>query len=214
MIKSRMLWAIALFAGTGLSLTALRQVHATHATPRSTDSTNWVRYSAHYTEQVSTRDTSGNETQKQTLKEEFRSDDGDLLTVVKDNGKEISGKLWLADGRKFTLDYVNKKAIETEQSPRRHPFVPPDPTLGAKTISGLNCLIYPIHMHVDNTNGTICVDMGDDIIGEVEIHSDNNGVHQDYVNTLTWIDLKSPIDLSIFGIPERFTKVAPSNDSH
>ncbi len=211
MTQSRMLWAIALIAAAGLLLSARSQLPVTHAMRHSTDSENWVKYSAHYTEKVSTTDTSGNQTEKLTLTEEFRSENGDLLTVVKDHGQQIRGTLWLADGHRFSLNYINKTAMEMEPSPRKHPYVPPDPILGTKTISGVNCAIYPLHGQLENGDGTICVDMQDDILAELEVHSDAEGLHQDLVTTLSWIDLRSPVDPSLFRIPDGFETIVPAN---
>ncbi len=190
----------------------LPKIGTSRSGPHATDGQTWVKYSAHYTEKVSTRDARGTQTNKTTLKEEFRAKDGTLLTVVKENGQAVSGKLWLADGHRFSLDYLKNIATEEGEWPRKHPFVPPDAILGTKTIAGVNCVIYPLHMH--DGNGTICADMDDDILGEVEIHSDVGGIHQDYVNELTWIDLNSPVDPSLFRIPDGFTTLAPSTRQH
>ncbi|MGA8230616.1 MAG: hypothetical protein WB795_03960 [Candidatus Acidiferrales bacterium] len=206
--------------GLALFLTAGQHVNVTHATPKTSDSGRWVSYSAHYTETVSTRDASGVATDKQTFTEEVRSEDGAFLSVVKENGQAISGKLSQADGHGFSLDYLKKRAIDDGVSPRRHPFVPPDPILGTKVILGVTCDIYPLHMHLGNvtdngkTNGTICVDMNADIIGSVEIHSYIAGIRQDYTKQLTWIDLNSPVDPSTIKVPDGFTTLVPSTGQH
>lgn len=176
----------------------------------TTDSTRWVRYSARYTETVHTRDSSGAVTQKQTLSEEVRSDDGAVLTVVKVGGKNMSGKLRESNGQMFSLDYLAKKAVLTGQSPLRHPYVPPDEPLGTRTIANVSCTLYPLHMTGMSGNGTICVNMDDDILARVEVHSDSgSGTQQDYVKELTWIDMTSPVDPSGLKVPDGFTKLVP-----
>jgi len=100
------------------------------------------------------------------------------MTIIKNNGPRVSGKLWMADGRQFSLNYANQTAREIEPFPRRHPTVPPDPILGSKSISGVNCLIYPVYGGGRRGMGTICVDIKDDILGEHELHIDESGIHQ------------------------------------
>ena len=168
----------------------------------------WVPYSANYTETVSIRGSSGSPTQNQTLSEEIRSDDGTLLTVVTVGGKKMSGKLWQASGQMFSIDYLSKRAVLTGKLPRRHPFTPPDASLGTKTIAGIQCTVYPLH--TKNGNGTICVDMDNDLIASAETHTDSAGVHQDYVKQLTSINLTSPINNSTLQIPTGFTQLVPS----
>lgn len=216
MTKLLKLLSVTLVLVAVVFLIARRQVDVTHATPKRSDPTKWVSYSAHYTEKVSTRDASGVTTDNLELTEEVRSEDGALLSVLKENGQPISGRLHQADGQMFSLDYVKKQAIHDGVSPRRHPFVPPDPVLGTKTILGVVCDIYPIHMHLGNGggNGTICVDMAADIVVSVEMHSDTAGVHRDSIKELTWIDLNRAVDPSTIKIPDGFTKLVPSTEQH
>lgn len=198
-MKSRSFWMVTLLALSGFLLAAQAQ---------ETIGTKWAQYSAHYTETVSTPSSSGNPTHKQTLTDEIRSQDGAVLTVVKIDGKATSGKLWLASGQMFSLDYLTKRAVSQGQSPRQHPSVPPDAPLGTQTIAGIQCVVYPLHMN--NGNGTVCVDQQDDILGRIEVHTDSGGVRQDYVKELTWIDLNSPVDSSKLRVPDGFTQLTPS----
>jgi hypothetical protein len=171
-------------------------------------STRWVPYSAHYTETVSIQKSASTPSTTETLTEEWRSDTGSMLTVVKVGGTRTSGKLWQASGQRFALDYLSKKAISTGNSPRRHPFVPPDAPLGTRTMAGIQCTLYPLH--VSQGSGTICVDMDNDILANTEMHTDIAGVRQDYVKQLTWIDLTTPVDETSLQIPPGFTKLLPS----
>jgi hypothetical protein len=70
------------------------------------DGGRWVSYTAQCTETVTTRDASGATTSKQTLTDELRSEDGAVLSIVKENGQATSGRLWQADGHKYSLDYI------------------------------------------------------------------------------------------------------------
>jgi hypothetical protein len=168
----------------------------------------WVPYIAQYTESVSVRSSSGNTTQNQTFSEETRSSDGAVLTVVKVGGQPSSGKLWEASGQRFSLDYLSRTVVSTGNSPRQHPFIPPDAPLGSKTIAGIQCTLYPIYTKAGT--GTICVDINNDIMVSAETHTDIAGMHQDYVKQLTTIDLTTPIDNSRLQVPAGFTKVVPS----
>jgi hypothetical protein len=200
MTMLRKLWLIALLVSAGSFLVAQQLTAGT---------TRWVPYSAHYTETVHTRDSSGAETQKLTLSDEIRSDDGAKLTIFKVDGKNMSGRLHESNGQMFSLDYLNKRAVLTGQSPLRHPYTPPDKPLGTRTIAGVTCTLYPVHMRTKGS-GTVCVDMEDDIMGKLEIHSDSAaGVHEDYVMELTSIDLTSPVDSSTMKVPNGFTKLVP-----
>jgi hypothetical protein len=202
----RKLWSVALLLQAGSFLAAQQPI---------TGSTRWVQYSAHYTETIHTRDSSGAETQKQTLIEEVRSDDGTMLTVFRVDGKTTSGRLRESNGQVFSLDYPTKRAVLTGQSPLRHPYVPPDKPLGTRTIAGVSCTLYPVHMLQLQGNGTVCVNMDDDILARLERHTDSAaGLHQDYVKELTWIDLTSPVDSSSLTVPNGFTKLVPETGQH
>jgi hypothetical protein len=203
MTYSRCLWVLSLLLPGGLLLAASAQAG---------NGQRWVPYSAHYTETVSSPDSSASPANRQTFTEEFRSNDGSTIKVVKVDGKSISGRLWLASGQQFSLDYPAKRAVFEGQSPRRHPYVPPDAPLGTMTLAGLTCTVYPIHMA--SGHGTVCVDMEDDILGRIEVHMDSDGVRQDYVTELTWIDLISPVDSSWLKVPPGFTTLVPSAAKH
>jgi len=174
MSKSSRLWATLFLSTVASVAVVLRQVDTVHAMQGS-EGANWVGYSALDVETMSTIDAAGKQTEKLTVIEEFRSSDGFLLTIIKSNGPRVRG---LADGRQFSLDYANQTAREIEPFPRRHPTVPPDPILGSKSISGVNCLIYPVYGGGRRGMGTICVDIKDDILGEHELHIDESGIHQ------------------------------------
>jgi hypothetical protein len=80
------------------------------ATLHAADETRWVPYSAHYTEAVSSSGPSGN-TSKHSVLDESRSEDGSMLSVSKVEGREVKGKLWLANGEVDDLDYTRQQAI-------------------------------------------------------------------------------------------------------
>jgi hypothetical protein len=85
-----------------------------------------------------------------------------------------------------------------------HPLVPPDPVEGTKTFAGVTCEVYPLHGQFE---GSICVDMKNDILGEVQSRWEQDGVRHDHLRQLTWIDLKNAPDATLFRIPDDFMTV-------
>ncbi len=167
----------------------------------------WVQYSAHYKTTYSSRDSSGNQTRQELQEEESRSADGALLTVGTNGGERTSAKLWQADGQVFSLDYQRRQAVPIAHSPRTHLPTPPQAPLGTKSISGLECTVYPVHVH--DGSGNICIDFADDIILRQETHMNAGGLQQDIVREITSVDLNTPVNASGMSIPDGFTTLAP-----
>jgi hypothetical protein len=180
------------------------------AVPAGAQSANdkWVPYSAHYKETIASKDTSGNVVRKQALSDQKRAEDGAMMTIVSKNGQTVSAKIWQSDGKKIDLDYGREQAFAAGQSPRKHLGIPAGTPIGADTVAGLRCSIYPVHMA--SGGGSICVDVTDDIMAKEELHFEAGGVHQDYSIELTSIDLMTPVNSSEFKIPNGFKSVTAS----
>lgn len=169
-------------------------------------SVQWVPYQARYVETSSTTDSTGHVTTRRAVVDETRARDGSLLTAQTEGGQLKSGKLWLADGQTYSLDYLQKRAIPGKQMVRHHSYVPPAPPTGTSTVAGVPCAVYPI-LHLRDGHGTICVDQSDDIPMRVEVHMDAGGIRTEYVKEVTSIDFS--VDAKV-GMPEGFVPLVPA----
>jgi hypothetical protein len=173
----------------------------------------WVPYSADYRESVVAKDAAGKVVeQKETTTFEKRAGDGAVMTTSKKNGQDVSARIWQADGKSIEISYAREQASVAGQFPRRHLGIPPGTPIGADTIAGLRCTVYPVHM--SNGGGTVCVDVTDDIMVKEELNFESGGLNQKYLKEITAIDLTTPVNSSEFKVPAGFKVMAGPQPAH
>ena len=174
--------------------------------PRSGNS--WVPYTAIFTESSTLKDASGHETRTQKTMKQTQSADGSQRTVYLQNGQPVGGKLISANGDMYSLDFNNKQATPIgNKGPRGHSKIPKQAPLGTETIANLTCTVFPMQARgaaAGTTTGSICVDTADDVPLKLEIHNDDQGMRQDYVQQVTSITLYPADAPSTQQLPEGF----------
>ena len=171
----------------------------------------WISYSAQYTETSSINIPGGKQENSKKIGQEIRSSDGSTAKFENINGQTASAELWLSCGEAAALNYGTKQARITKRAPPQHMQIPPDAPLGVQVIAGLKATGYPIHLK-DGT-GSIWIAMDDEIPVKTEVHTSVNGVQYDYVKELSAINLDPSAEHPAMTVPSGFSITNPSGAS-
>lgn len=170
----------------------------------------WTPYTAKYTERTALIDSNGR--QRVTVKNllAYRAADGSTANFDLLNGTPVGGELWLSCGSFVKLKYGLQTASVSKRPARHRIQIPAkDQPIGTLDVAGVVATGWPVH--VANGNGSIWIDVPDDIVVKLEIHLNQNGVRQDYVKLIQTLELNTTVPPDKFNIPAGFKSETRNN---